>query len=179
MSKTIMRLLWPELSHRIEVHRDSRIPFPVHLSESDDRKAWKRATQGLDLEITALLFTKKIILEIPYMVLWMDSHASHCMDGPLLRAMRQRKVVQLNYIPHTTHICQPLDTSLMSAIKKAIAKELRFLNYIKSRLHFEPKMADILMAVHLGVEAAVQPRATRKCMIDVIIESPFLTKCRF
>lgn len=102
------------------------------------------------------------------MILWMDSHASHCMDTVLLRQMRQHKVVQLNYIPHTTHICQPVDTSLMSAIKKAIAKELRYLNYVRLKFHLEPKMSDILTAIHTGVETAVQPGPTRRCLYSLI-----------
>lgn len=97
------------------------------------------------------------------MILWMDSHASHCMNASHLRYMRQFKIEQLNYIPHTTHACQPVDTSLMCAIKKSIAKEMRFLNYRRQRFGWEPPMAEILMSIHLGLEAAVQPSPTRKC----------------
>jgi len=58
-----------------------------------------------------------------YRLLILDGHDSHCTPEFLAHAM-QHKILAFALIPHTSHICQPLDNSIFGPLKRVLSGEL-------------------------------------------------------
>jgi len=59
-----------------------------------------------------------------YRILILDGHSSHVTLNFLVHC-RQHKIVLLRLIPHTSHLCQPLDVGLFAPLKQALSSELQ------------------------------------------------------
>ena len=57
------------------------------------------------------------VKNVPWILLWLDAHPAHIYDAELLEEARYHKVLFQNFVTHTTHICQTLDSGLNTAIK--------------------------------------------------------------
>jgi len=47
----------------------------------------------------------------------MDGHSTHVYNDDVNDDAYYHKIVIINYIPHTTHVCQPLDSGMNEKIK--------------------------------------------------------------
>ena len=61
-----------------------------------------------------------------WIVLIMDGHSTHIYNDIINEDAKYHKIVILNYIPHTTHVCQPLDSGLNDRIKVTLVLRLCF-----------------------------------------------------
>jgi hypothetical protein len=62
---------------------------------------------------------------MPWVVLWLDGQTTHH-DSEAMKEARRNKIIMGTFIPHTTHLCQPLDRNVNSAIKVFRIMSLRF-----------------------------------------------------
>jgi len=58
-----------------------------------------------------------------YRLLLFDGHDSHCSPEFLAHTM-EHKILAFSLIPHTSHICQPLDNSIFAPLKRVLSGEL-------------------------------------------------------
>src|SRR5277367_489024 len=58
-----------------------------------------------------------------YRLLILDEHDSHCTPEFLTHTM-EHKILAFALIPHTSHICQPLDSSIFGPLKRVLSGEL-------------------------------------------------------
>jgi len=58
-----------------------------------------------------------------YRILILDGHGSH-VTLPFINHCRQHKIILLRLIPHTSHLCQPLDVGLFRPLKGALSSRL-------------------------------------------------------
>ena len=56
-------------------------------------------------------------------ILTLDGHDSHVTLDFILHC-REHKIILLRLVPHTSHLCQPLDVSLFSPLKSTLSAEL-------------------------------------------------------
>ena len=56
-------------------------------------------------------------------ILILDGHGSH-ITLDFIKHCRDHKIILLRLVPHTSHLCQPLDVSLFSPLKTALSTKL-------------------------------------------------------
>lgn len=54
----------------------------------------------------------------------MDGHVSHC-SAPLIQKAKEENIFLFVLVPHTTHICQPLDVAVYKSLKVHISKMIK------------------------------------------------------
>ena len=54
---------------------------------------------------------------VPWICLILDGHSTHLYNVEINKDAQYYKILIANYIPHTTHITQPLDSGINTAIK--------------------------------------------------------------
>ena len=74
----------------------------------------------------------KPTVENPALLL-MDGHASHC-SPEVIDCARENNVILLALVPHTTHLCQPLDVAVYNAFKNCLSKHVKDGQAIKGEL---------------------------------------------
>ena len=70
--------------------------------------------EGLDMKSDTY---KALVKNMHYIALVMDGHSTHIYDHALNKNALYHRIVIINYIPHTTHVCQPLDQGINTKIK--------------------------------------------------------------
>lgn len=91
----------------------------------------------------------------------MDNYGPHVNIPSVLLDMYQHKIILLTYIPHTTHLCQVLDTSIMAAIHHFIAVQLQYTSALAFKINFKPNIAHLLGSIHRGLRRMCTPNAIR------------------
>ena len=79
----------------------------------------------------------KPTVENPALLL-MDGHASHC-SPEVIDCARENNVILLALVPHTTHLCQPLDVAVYNAFKNCLGKHVKDGQAIKGELWIPKK----------------------------------------
>lgn len=64
-----------------------------------------------------------------YRLLILDRHDSHCTPEFLAHTM-EHKILAFALVPHTSHICQPLDNSIFGPLKRVLSGELNRLFHL-------------------------------------------------
>lgn len=59
-----------------------------------------------------------------YRLLILDGHGSH-VTVDFINHCREHKILLLRLIPHTSHLCQPLDVGLFSPLKRALSTQIQ------------------------------------------------------
>lgn len=55
--------------------------------------------------------------KVPWIILWLDSHTTHVYNLQVLEDAQYHKVKFLNFVTHTTHVSQTLDSGINTSIK--------------------------------------------------------------
>ena len=103
----------------------------------------KIASGFMDSELFVKWFQKIFIphakptLENPALLL-MDGHASHCSPA-LIECAKENNVILLALVPHTTHLCQPLDVAVYAAFKSSLSKHVKEGQAVKGDLWIPKK----------------------------------------
>jgi hypothetical protein len=63
---------------------------------------------------------------VPWVVLYLDGQSTHH-DAKTFEYARYYKILLCTFIPHTTHLVQPLDSGINTAIKVCFFRLLPFL----------------------------------------------------
>ena len=97
--------------------------IPGHWGVGISETGWM--TGELFYEYITNVFYKWLLkegIQFP-IVIFLDSHSSH-LTIPLIEFAREHKMEFINFVPHSTHIMQPLDTSFFHTLKETWIKEL-------------------------------------------------------
>ena len=71
-------------------------------------------------------------------ILLMDGHISHC-STDLIEKAKQENVILFALVPHTTHICQPLDVAVYKSLKVHLSKFIKLGQAIRGELWIPKK----------------------------------------
>ena len=100
---------------------------PAALTEgwrfSCSTKGWTSDIHGLEWLRRCFEPSTREKAEGGWRILILDGHGSH-VTLDFIRHCRQHKIVLLRLIPHTSHLCQPLDVGLFGPLKCALALQL-------------------------------------------------------
>ena len=114
------------------------------LTESAQTPGWKFSTsnKGWTSDIHSIQWLTRCFepatrekADGGYRVLILDGHSSH-VTVDFINHCCQHKILLLRLIPHTSHLCQPLDVSLFGPLKHALSAEIQPLIQTKvSKIH--------------------------------------------
>lgn len=131
----------------------------------------KQATGFMDSELFLRWFTQIFLVfakpsaDKPVLLL-LDSHASHCSPA-VIDCARQNNVILLALMPHTTHLCQPLDVAVYKSFKVALSKLVKLGQAVRGNLCMAKKNVPRIIKSALGnsMTATNIKSGFRKCRI--------------
>ena len=96
MDKETFWKIWKVAKEKIYLALRGKLPIPNGL----DQKKYEAATSRME-----------------WIAFIMDGHSTHIYSPEFNDDAKYHKIVVLNYVPHTTHVCQPLDSGMNEKIK--------------------------------------------------------------
>ncbi|KAJ8041608.1 Jerky protein-like-like [Holothuria leucospilota] len=107
-------------------------PGGSYAKDGPDGALYGKSDSGfMDEELFLNWFEKIFLTKCPQnrseddpVLLLMDGHVSHC-SAPLIQKAKEENVILFALVPHTTHICQPLDVAVYKSLKVHISKMIK------------------------------------------------------
>jgi hypothetical protein len=97
--------------------------FTANWRFSVSKRGWTSDVHGLEWLRRCFEPMTREKADGGYRILVLDGHGSH-VTLPFITHCREHKIILLRLIPHTSHLCQPLDVGLFRPLKGALSSRL-------------------------------------------------------
>ncbi|KAH7820442.1 uncharacterized protein MONOS_15476 [Monocercomonoides exilis] len=121
-----------------------------------DNKCFKR--NALTILLSSIIERRKrMSLENEHILFLLDSHASRA-DPSIWREFQEQQVDVLTFVPHSTHLCQPLDRGVFAEFKSELT--YKFEASSSSSSSKRAAISDVLpQAIHTALSPSVIQKA--------------------